>query len=181
MTTRPTYEAGSSKEVVKKLHNRKQLYDPKTCLFTTTINYTSEHETPFLVHLPELSEEITAKYPKISGGDLNGLFYVPANPILVDDLCIECPELNVSEFQELPKYKLLLQALLEVSDFIKWRSDSYVDAGTFDFNASEEITDLCKYILFHKCIKRLPLCHFNEAMDLSAHFKGLTGLSKLVL
>ena len=120
----PIYDINHSKTVVGFLERCKELYDQKSVMMTITFNPQSGHQTPFLVQLPNVADDIVHEYPGMGPGPNMSLFYVPQSPVLDNGLMFpRTSKLDVQKFLVSHKYQALSNIFLQVSDYVKWHND----------------------------------------------------------
>ena len=139
------YDVRHSNTIRKFLRNRKQLYLANTCLFTITANKTKGHNTPFVFMFPTFDEVFYTKFPRMSHGPLQRLFYIPATAT-TDEIEIPAPKrLHWGTFSNQPEFKLLKQVCQELSEYVRWHGDSFCPDAEFQFHTSGMTSSLCKY------------------------------------
>ena len=134
------YDVDHSTTVSWFLANRKQLYDPKTTLFTITNNKTKGHRTPFYVNFLILGDNFYKDFPSMGVGNLNGMYYVPSVPTDSQNLKIPDPRLlDFEVFKQGAKYCLTKEAICQVGRYISWHAETFVQTLSFSWKCSDQI------------------------------------------
>ena len=143
------FDVRHSDSVLKFLYGRKQLYPKESCLFQLTLNKTKGHQTPFWAAFPKMSDEFTTNYPDMAENQNSPMYYLPSQA--TESLYMIDPpnRLSWQAYTQSAEYKLLLQATTEISDYVKWRQDRFVNYKPFTFECSDVTAKLCKYFFKH--------------------------------
>lgn len=137
------FDEGHSKQVASYLKGRKGLYSKDTCFLLVTKNPTANHNTPFLVQFPPLSQSIVNAFPRMGPGSNNHMYYVPTKATLVRDLEYDPPTtLDMHHFYRDPKFQVIRLAAMDVSKYIHWRGDTFVQQKDFLFKPDPLLADL---------------------------------------